>query len=61
MARSDGAIVAASAIVGMVRTIAFAFLSEIGLVLLFKLVQPEAVLSFTYPAPHHLRVAGDMR
>jgi hypothetical protein len=42
-------------------TIAFAFVREIGLVLHFELVQPEAVLSFTVPAPQQLRAAGGMR
>ena len=41
-------------------TIAFAFLTEFGLVLLFKPVQPEAVLSFTIQVSHHVRVGGGM-
>lgn len=61
MARADGAMVATSQVVGIDRTIAFAFLSEIGLVLPFKPVQPEAVLSFTYPVPRRLRSVGGTR
>ena len=47
--------------VGILRTIAFAFATEIGLVLLFEPVQPEAVLSFTHPAPPAARAAGGPR
>src|SRR6187551_3837347 len=54
-ARPDGATTAASAVVGMIRTIAFAFLRGIGVVLHFKPVQPEADLSSTFSVPHHVR------
>ena len=61
-ARLDGVIVAVVAAgVGILRTIAFAFATEIGLVLLFEPVQPEAVLSFTHPAPPAARAAGGPR
>jgi hypothetical protein len=42
-------------------TITLAFTAEIGLVLLFKPVQPEAALSFTSLAPLRVRAVGGPR
>lgn len=60
-ARRDGATVAVPSAVRMTGTIAFAFLSGIGLVLLSKIVQPEAALTFHFPAPQCPRAAGGAR
>ena len=56
--RSEGVIVRVPAAGRITGTIAFAFLTRIGLVLLSKTVQPEAVLTFNYPAPERPRTAG---
>ena len=56
--RADGGIVRVTADGRMIGTIAFAFLTGIGLVLLSKTVQPEAVLTSNYPAPQRPRTAG---
>lgn len=60
-ARFDGRIVAVLSAVRIIGTIAFAFRSGIGLVLLSKTVQPEAVLTFNFPGPQCLRIAGGAR
>ena len=60
-ARADGATVAELFVPRMNSTIAFAFARGIGLVLLFETVQPEGVLSFTFPVPPRLRAAGGAR
>jgi hypothetical protein len=58
VARADGDTVAVPDHMRIFWTIAFAFASGIGLVLHFKPVQPEAVLSSTFTAPQPLRAAG---
>ncbi len=57
-ARLAGEISAVEAGGRMLWTITLAFPAEIGLVLLFKPVQPEAVLSFTSLAPLRMCAAG---